>query len=396
MGYLHCQILVVGGGTAGLAVASRLIKSRPEADIVLLDPAHKHFYQPAWVFAGAGIIKKEASVRDLKSLIPDKVRFIQEAAAALQPEANYIITDKGNRIGYDYLVLAPGIVPDWSGIKGLRESIGRDGVVSLYTYEYLDETWRNIRTFQGGNAVFTLPDSPVKCPSAPQKIMYLAEEYFTKKGVREDSDLIFFSAKDNICEVKKYIAALNKVIDRKRIKVFYKHKLLEIDPRGKEATFVCLETGRKKTVAYSMLHVTPPFKLPPFIKESGLANKNGFVGVDHYTLQHKVYKNVFALGDAADLPTSKTGAAARKQAQVVTENLLRLLKDKSMDSRYNGYTSCPIITGYGKVVLMEFDYTKNPCETFPFNQAKERYSMYFLDKNVLPHLYWNYILTGKF
>jgi sulfide:quinone oxidoreductase len=111
---------------------------------------------------------------------------------------------------------------------------------------------------------------------------------------------------------------------------------------------VCLETGRKKTVAYSMLHVTPPFKLPPFIKESGLANKNGFVGVDHYTLQHKVYKNVFALGDAADLPTSKTGAAARKQAQVVTENLLRRLKDKSMDSRYNGYTSCPIITGTGK------------------------------------------------
>jgi sulfide:quinone oxidoreductase len=158
--YLHCQILIVGGGTAGLAVASRLIKRQPETDIILLDPAHKHYYQPAWVFAGAGIIEKEVSVRDLKSLIPDKVRFIQEAAAALQPEANYIITDKGNRIGYDYLVLAPGIVPDWSGIKGLRESIGRDGVVSLYTYEYLDETWRNIRTFQGGNAVFTLRTHP--------------------------------------------------------------------------------------------------------------------------------------------------------------------------------------------------------------------------------------------
>ncbi|MFX4263367.1 FAD/NAD(P)-binding oxidoreductase [Pelotomaculum propionicicum] len=395
MGYRHCQILITGGGTAGLAVASRLIKSRPGADIVLLDPARKHYYQPAWVFAGAGIIEKEASVRDLKSLIPDKVHFLQEAAAALHPGENYIVTDQGKKISYDYLVLAPGIIPDWSGIKGLRESIGRDGVVSVYSYEHLDETWRSIRDFQGGNAVFTLPGSPVKCPSAPQKVMYLAEEYFTKKGVREDSDLIFFSAKDNICEVKKYIAALNKVIDRKRIKVFYKHKLLEIDALAKEATFECLETGSKKTVAYSMLHVTPPFKLPPFIKESGLANKNGFVDVDHYTLQHKVYKNVFALGDAADLPTSKTGAAARKQAQVVTENLLRRLKDRSMDCRYNGYTSCPIITGYGKVVLMEFDYEKNPCETFPFNQARERYSMYLLDKNVLPHLYWNYILTGK-
>lgn len=394
-GYRHCQILIVGGGTAGLAAASRLIKKLPEADIILVDPAHKHYYQPAWIFAGAGIIAKEASVRDLKSLIPAKVHFVQESVEVLSPGDNYIITDKGSRIDYDYLILAPGMTPNWSGIKGLQESIGRGGVVSAYSFEHLDETWRNIRDFQGGNAVFTLPGSPVKCPSAPQKIMYLAEEYFQKKGVRENSNLIFFSAKENICEVKKYIVALKKIIDRKRIKVFYKHRLLEIHPLSKEATFECLDTGRKETVPYSMLHVTPPFKLPSFIKESQLAQSSGFVGVDQYTLQHKAYQNVFALGDAADLPTSKTGAAARRQAQVVTENLLRLIKDRSMDRRYNGYTSCPIITGYGKVVLMEFDYDKNPCETFPLNQARERYSMYFLDKNVLPHMYWNYFLKGK-
>jgi len=387
--------LIIGGGTAGLAVASRLIKNLPVADIILIDPADKHYYQPAWVFAGTGITAKEASLRDLKSLIPERVHFIQETAESLHPGDNFIITDKGKRIDYDYLVLAPGILADWTGIKGLRESIGRGGVVSVYSFEHLDETWRNIRDFQGGNAVFTLPGSPVKCPSAPQKVMYLAEEYFARKGVRKDSNIIFFSAKDNICEVEKYIAALNKVIERKRIKVFYRHRLLEINPLAKEATFECLDTSRRKTAAYSMLHVTPPFKTPDFIKESRLAQTSGFINVDLYTLQHKQYNNVFALGDAADLPTSKTGAAARKQAEVVAENLLRLIKNRPMAGSYNGYTSCPIITGYGKVVLMEFDYEKNPRETFPFNQAKERSSMYFLDKNVLPHLYWNYFIKGK-
>lgn len=395
MGYRHCQILIIGGGTAGLAVASRLVKSLPGADIILVDPAHKHYYQPAWVFAGAGIMAKETSVRDLEPLVPDKVHFIQETAEAVLPGDNCVITGNGKRISYDYLVLAPGILADWTGIKGLRESIGRGGVVSVYSFEHLDETWRCIRDFQGGNAIFTLPGSPVKCPSAPQKVMYLAEEYFVRKGVREGSDLVFYSGKEDICEVKKYIAALNKVIERKKIKVFYRHRLLEIHPSSKEATFECLDTGRSETVPYSMLHVTPPFRLPAFVKDSGLAKPNGFIDVDHYTLQHRVYSNVFALGDAADLPTSKTGAAARKQAQVVAENLLRLVKDRSVRTRYNGYTSCPIITGYGKVVLMEFDYQKNPCETFPLNQARERYSMYFLDKNVLPHLYWNYFLSGK-
>jgi sulfide:quinone oxidoreductase len=393
-GNRHCQILIIGGGTAGLTVASRLIRKLPGADIILIDPADKHYYQPAWVFAGAGIIAKESTVRDLKPLIPAGVHFVQESVETLSPGENCIITDQGKRIEYDYLVLAAGIQADWDGIRGLQDSIGRDGVVSVYSFEHVDETWRNIRDFQGGNAIFTLPGSPVKCPSAPQKVMFLAEEYFQKTGVRDDSNLMFFSAKDNICEVKKYIAALTKIIERKRIKVFYRHRLLEIHPLLKEATFECMDTGRKETVAYSMLHVAPPFKPPAFIRESQLAQKSGFVNVDLHTLQHDQFKNVFALGDAADLPTSKTGAAARRQAQVVAENLTRLLKDSSMDRRYDGYTSCPVITGYGKVVLMEFDYEKNPCETFPFNQARERNSMYYLDKNVLPHLYWNCFIKG--
>lgn len=144
-----------------------------------------------------------------------------------------------------------------------------------------------------------------------------------------------------------------------------------------------------------MLHVTPGFQAPSFLKKSQLSQKSGLVDIDHYTLQHQRYHNIFALGDVADLPTQKTGAAARQQAKVVVENLIRLLSSKQVDSSYNGYTSCPITTGYGKVVLLEYDYDKKPMETFPFDQAKERYSMYFLDRYVLPHMYWNFMLKGR-
>ena len=144
-----------------------------------------------------------------------------------------------------------------------------------------------------------------------------------------------------------------------------------------------------------MLHVTPPQSAPDFITNSPLANAAGWVEVDKNSLQHVRYNNIFSLGDASSLPTSRTGAAVRKQAPVLVSNLVALIKNESMTASYNGYTSCPLVTGYGKLVLAEFDYNNNPAETFPFDQSKERWSMYQLKKNVLPWLYWNKILTGK-
>ncbi|MDD4239314.1 MAG: FAD/NAD(P)-binding oxidoreductase, partial [Desulfotomaculaceae bacterium] len=289
----HCQILIIGGGTAGLIVASSLRKKLPADNIVLLDPADKHYYQPAWLFAGSGIMAKEKSVRSEISLIPDGVNFLQEAAEICNPEGKYVITGKAKKIFYDYLVLAPGLQANWAGIKGLEESIAREGVVSIYSYEQLDQTWQTIKNFPGGNAVFTLPATPLKCPSAPQKIMYLAEEYFKKSGVRKDTNVIFFNAKDRLCEIKKYESTLKKVIERKNIKIFFKHDLEEIRSDKKEAVFKSLVTGSTETIKYDLLHVTPGFHTPVFLKKSRLTQKNGLVDVNPYTLQHMRYHNIF-------------------------------------------------------------------------------------------------------
>ncbi len=173
------------------------------------------------------------------------------------------------------------------------------------------------------------------------------------------------------------------------------HVLVEIRGEAKEAVFKNLESGEEVVVSYDMIHVTPPQGPPAFLAKSPLADEAGWVDVDRETLQHKRYPNVFGIGDSTNLPTAKTGAAIRKQAPVLVKNLRALVAGKPLAARYNGYTSCPIVTGYGSLVLAEFDYDGNPAESFPFNQAKERWSMWLLKKYGLPLLYWSGMLKGR-
>jgi sulfide:quinone oxidoreductase len=240
-----------------------------------------------------------------------------------------------------------------------------------------------------------MPNTAVKCGGAPQKIMYLADDYFRRSGVRDRTRVMFASAQGSIFAVKKYAEALNRTIARKSIETLYKHNLVEVRSQRKEAVFEHLDTHEYVVLPYDLLHVTPPMSAPDFIKHSPLANAAGWVEVDKYTLQHARYPNVFGLGDASSLPTSKTGAAIRKQAPVVVKNLLATMQGKPLPARYDGYTSCPLVTGYGRLILAEFDYDLQPKETFPFDQSKERYSMYLLKKYGLPVLYWHGMLKGQ-
>lgn len=225
--------------------------------------------------------------------------------------------------------------------------------------------------------------------------MYMAEDYFRKSGVREQSSVIFVSGSPSIFNVKKYEQALNKIIERKEIETYFMHHLIEIDGENKRATFENLNTKERVNMHYDMIHVVPPMSAPDFIKNSSLAASNGWLNVDKYTLQHQHYDNIFGIGDCTNLPTSKTGAAIRKQAPVLVKNLLHRMRAKLMVHKYDGYTSCPLVTGYGRLILAEFNYDLQPQETFPIDQSRERFSMYLLKKNLLPIMYWNGMLKGK-
>ncbi|MBK8087996.1 MAG: NAD(P)/FAD-dependent oxidoreductase [Chitinophagaceae bacterium] len=392
------QIIIIGGGNAGISVAAQLLRKNKSLDIAVIDPADKHYYQPAWTLVGSGAFDIKDTERNEADVMPKGVRWIKQKVVTLLPDSNTVQIDNGENLTYDFLVVAPGIQLNWGAIKGLKEAIGKNGVCSNYSFATAPYTWECIKNFKGGKAIFHNPHTPVKCGGAPHKIMYMAADYFRKQGILDKCNIQYWSGAAKLFAVPVYENTLLKVVERGSIKLNFMERLEEIDAVNKRARFVGFGETNKDVetwVDYDMIHVTPPQSAPDFVMNSPLANAAGWVDVNANTLQHVKYQNVFSLGDASGLPTSKTGAAIRKQAPVLVANLLSAVKKEPMTSSYTGYTSCPLLTGYGKLVLAEFDYNNQPMETFPFDQSKERWSMYQLKKRGLPWLYWNKILTGK-
>jgi len=391
----HHQIVIIGGGTAGISVAARLLKASPDSGVAIIEPSEDHYYQPLWTLVGGGIFSKEESRRDEADQIPSGATWIKQFADSLEPEQNSVVLRDGTRITYDHLVVAPGIQLNWDQVKGLRDSLGKNGVCSNYSYETVASTWEMIRNLKSGVALFTQPSGAVKCGGAPTKIGYLAEHHFRRAGVRDKIDVTFTLAGPRIFAVDQYAKVLEQVVQQRNIHTRFRLNLVEIRAASKEAVYRHMDSGEETVIKYDMIHVTPPMGPPDFVAQSELAGEGGWVEVDKFTLQHTRFANVFGIGDASNLPTSKTAAAIRKQAPVLVHNLIAKMNDRPLDAAYDGYTSCPVVTGYDSLVLAEFDYSQKPAETFSFDQGKERFSMFMLKKYALPALYWHGMLRGR-
>lgn len=408
------QILVIGGGTAGLMVASNLLKKNPKLHIGIIEPSKSHWYQPAWTLVGGGTYNYKRTMRPTKAVIPKEADWVKDEVVSIDAKNNTVTIANTKQITYEYLVIAPGLKLVPSLTEGLEEVLDKGVVCSNYTNP--NHTWQVIKNFKGGTALFMQPPKPYKCGGAPQKIMYLADDYFRKHGIKKNTKVVFASASDIIFSVKKIADTLWKVVHRKGINVKFQHELKKVDGVNQIAWFKVspdfvehnpiqleiLEENGLVGIKYDMLHVVPINVPPEFIAKSNLGDEKGWVNVDSKTLQHKQFSNIFSLGDASNLPTSKTGAAIRKQAPVVVNNMLHLIKAKELgDKTYDGYASCPFITGYGKMALAEFDYDKNFMpdpklkRMFIKDSSKEHWRLWILKKYILPYLYWNKMLKGK-
>ncbi len=391
------DVVICGGGTGGLTVAAQLRQASNPPSVAIVEPSETHYYQPLWTLVGGGVYDREASARDERDFIPPGCDWVKDRVASFDPDAKAVVLASGERLEYGHLVVAMGLQVNWDGIPGLAESVGAPGtgVCSNYSYETVDSTWENVREFRGGRAIFTEPITGVKCGGAPQKIMYLAEDHWRRTGVRDACEILFCNGKGSIFSSPHYAPALERICDERGIDVRYETNLVELRPDRREAVFRHGPTGEESVLAYDMIHVTPPMGPLDVLRDSPLAAESGWVDVDQHTLRHVRYDDVFALGDCSSLPTSKTGAAIRKQAPTVVRNLLDDREGKALSASYDGYTSCPLVTGYGRLILAEFDYSKEARESFPFDQREERYSMYALKAYALPRMYWHGMLKGR-
>jgi len=393
------QVVIIGGGTAGITVAASLQRHAGKSlDIAIIEPAEFHYYQPAWTLVGAGAYSLEKTRRKVSSLVPSGVTLITDFAASFNPETNEVVLRSNATVGYDYLVVCPGVALDWKKIEGLESTLGTGGVCSNYSVDHVEYTWRCMQELQrGAKVVFTQPPMPFKCPGAPQKIAYLAADYLRRKGFLKDCDLQFHTATPAIFGVPFFAKALNKVAANYGITVGLSHNLVSVDGANHKATFKITagdKEGETFTLDYGMLHVTPPQSPPDFIKTSPLVNEAGWVDVHQNTMQHTKFANIFSLGDVCSTPNSKTAAAIRKQAPVVVRNIIRAINGAEMEAGYDGYASCPLTTALGKVIMAEFIYGGKVTPTFPLNPAKERRINWWIKTTGLPLMYWNYMLKG--
>ncbi len=395
------KVLILGGGAGGISVAARLKQTLPADSMAIVEPSEKHYYQPYWTLAGAGVVSAETSEKDESALIPEGIDWIKESVVSIDAPTNTVHLSSDRKINYDFLIVATGLKLNWDSIKGLEGNLGKNGICSIYEYSNLSTTANLIQNFKSGKALFVMPPTPIKCAGAPQKIMYLADDIFKKNGVREKSEIHFASAGKAIFGIPTFANALAELVKEKNIHTHFNHKIIGVDTEKKEAIFeVTSPEGHhsEERLKYDLLHIVPSMSAHAFIAQSGLAfeegEQKGWLAVDKYTLQHVKFPNIFGIGDVTGIPNSKTGAAIRKQYPIVAENLLAVMEGRQPLEKYNGYSSCPIVTEVGKVMLAEFGYDGVLLPSFPLNPSIARRSMWILKRYLLPKMYWYGMLKG--
>lgn len=394
----YAEVLVLGGGAAGIGVSASLLRRRPGLDIAIVEPSDKHYYQPAWTLVGGGAFDVLKTVQPTAGLIPRGARWIRSAVARIDPDNRCVFLASGVRIRYGHLIVSLGLELCWDAIEGLEDTLGCNGVTSNYRYDLAPYTWELVQGLQRGTALFTQPPMPIKCAGAPQKAMYLSCDHWCRTGRLGGIRVQLNNAGGVLFGVETFVPPLMKYVERYGADLAFFSTLVKVDGPARKAWFdVKGADGSISRVekSFDMLHVVPPQRAPDVVRNSPLADAAGWCEVDQHTLRHPRHAEVFSLGDVCSSPNAKTAAAVRKQIVVVAENLLAALDGQPLPTRYDGYGSCPLTVERGRIVLAEFGFGGKLLPTFPLDPTVPRASAWFLKAVLLPQIYWRLLLKGR-
>jgi sulfide:quinone oxidoreductase len=365
--------VIIGAGAAGTALANRLVDRLDGAEITLIDPRARHLYQPGLSLVAAGLKPPEYVVSTTQEWLPSNVGLIQEAVAAVDPEAQTVSTEGGQTLNYDFLVVAPGLILDHDAIEGFSlDMVGENGIGALYAGpEAAAATWAAASRFveEGGRGLFTRPATEMKCAGAPLKHTFLIDDRLRRAGNREAAELVYAAPQGSLFGVPIVAEKVRMLFGDRGIGTQMQRTLQSIDAERKIATFTDAD-GFTREEDYDYIHIIPPQRAPDFVRQSGLSwadrwTDQGWVDCDQYTMRHNRYDNIWAVGDVAGVPKGKTAASVKWQVPVVEDHLVAAVQGQDGTERYNGYTSCPLITRIGRAMLIEFDYNNDLVPSFP-------------------------------
>lgn len=407
------KIVIVGGGAAGITMAAYLTDMLRYDDIIVIEPNQIHAYQPGYTLIAADIFTPEEVNKPTEDLMPSQVKWMKDSVVELNPDNNYVLTTKNGKVTYDFLVLVPGCQMDFNLVEGItRETLGEGNVHCIYDYKgaiLCRDAIKKLPDMKEGKLIFTDTYTSLKCGGAPKKICLITEDYLRERELRDRFDIQYFCNENELMTPLIYGDRLAELYKQREVDAAYSHRLASVDTSARKAVFDILPKPSKKpvpadanyekvTVDYDFLHFVPPMSAPDFVKQSSLTEESkpgGWVKVDKETMVHTQYKNIISFGDVSSLPTSKTGAAIRLQAPIAAANLVELMEGKEPTGKYNGYSACPIVTEYGKVLMCEFGYDKKLMPTIPFiDPGIERGMWWTLKVHGLKPMYYHGMLKG--
>ncbi|MBA1148539.1 NAD(P)/FAD-dependent oxidoreductase [Ectothiorhodospiraceae bacterium WFHF3C12] len=397
------RVVIAGAGAGGLAMASRLSRLLDGARITIVDSREIHWYQPGFTLIAGGVWAPDRVTTPNSAFMPGGVEWIKADIAEFDPDGNRVVTDQGQTVRYDYLVVATGLELDYGDIEGMERSlIGQHGIGSVYAGpQHAAATWATMQAFVegGGLGIFGRPPGGIKCAGAPLKMTLLTDYHLREAGRRGRAELIYAAHNDALFGVAPVNERVTEMFGSRGIEPQYSHVLKAVDPGRRTATFDTPDGDA--TLDYDFLHVVPPMSPPDPVTNSALAwqegpfSDKGWLEVDQYTMRHRRYPNVFGIGDVNGIPKGKTAASVKAQAPVVAGNLVRVIEDREPTHRYNGYTSCPLVTAVGQAMLVEFDYEGNLIPSFPFLDPLEPSWVPWMMEELMLRPAYDAVLRGR-